>query len=101
MGRPTRTRAAPSSRVVRLEEWEKGVIKPHEHTLSGPKADRLDLLRATRTQVSPVYCLYRRARRRAAVKLTAGDRSTTSRPTASATSSRGRRPKRDRGVRRR
>lgn len=45
--------------VVRLEEWEKGVIKPHEHTLSGPKADRLELLRATRTQVSPVYCLYR------------------------------------------
>lgn len=45
--------------AVRLEEWEKGIIKPHEHTLSGPKADRLDLLRATRTQVSPVYCLYR------------------------------------------
>jgi uncharacterized protein (DUF1015 family) len=46
--------------AVRLEEWEKGVIKPHEHTLSGPKADRLDLLRATRTQVSPVYSVYRR-----------------------------------------
>jgi len=46
--------------VIRLEEWEKGIIKPHEHTLSGPKQDRLDLLRATRTQVSPAYCLYRR-----------------------------------------
>jgi uncharacterized protein (DUF1015 family) len=45
--------------AVRLEKWDKGVIKPHEHTLSGPKADRLELLRATRTQVSPVYCLYR------------------------------------------
>jgi uncharacterized protein (DUF1015 family) len=45
--------------AVRLEEWDKGVIKPHEHTLSGPKADRLELLRTTRTQVSPVYCLYR------------------------------------------
>ncbi len=45
--------------VVRLEAWDAGVIKPHEHTLSGPKADRLELLRATRTQVSPVYCLYR------------------------------------------
>jgi uncharacterized protein (DUF1015 family) len=45
--------------AVRLEAWEKGVIKPHEHTLSGPKADRLELLRAARTQVSPVYCLYR------------------------------------------
>jgi uncharacterized protein (DUF1015 family) len=45
--------------AVRLEPWDAGVIKPHERTLSGPKADRLDLLRATRTQVSPVYCLYR------------------------------------------
>lgn len=44
---------------VRLEEWEKGVIKPHEYTLSGPRDDRLDLLRATRTQVSPLYALYR------------------------------------------
>ena len=35
------------------------MIKPHERTLSGPKADRLELLRATRTQISPVYCLYR------------------------------------------
>ena len=45
--------------AVRLEPWDAGVIKPHEHTLSGPKADRLDLLRATATQISPVYCLYR------------------------------------------
>jgi uncharacterized protein (DUF1015 family) len=45
--------------TVRLEEWEKGIIKPHEQTLSGPKADRLDLLRDTRTQVSPVYGLFR------------------------------------------
>jgi uncharacterized protein (DUF1015 family) len=56
--------------VVRLEEWEKHVIKPHEHTLSGPKADRLELLRATRTQVSPVYCLYRPQRAARPVKLT-------------------------------
>jgi uncharacterized protein (DUF1015 family) len=42
-----------------LEPWDRGVIKPHEHTLSGPKADRLDLLRATGTQISPVYCVYR------------------------------------------
>lgn len=44
--------------AVRLEEWAKGVVKPHEHTLSGPKQDRLELLRTARTQVSPVYCLY-------------------------------------------
>jgi uncharacterized protein (DUF1015 family) len=45
--------------VVRLEPWSRGIVKPHEHTRSAPKSDRLSLLRATRTQVSPVYCLYR------------------------------------------
>jgi uncharacterized protein (DUF1015 family) len=45
--------------VVRLEEWDTGVIRPHERTLAGPKEDRLALLRATRTHISPVYCLYR------------------------------------------
>lgn len=45
--------------ALRLEEWERGVIKPHERTLARPKADRLQLLTTTRTQVSPVYCLYR------------------------------------------
>lgn len=45
--------------AVRLEGWDKGIIKPHEHTLANPKADRMNLLRATRTQVSPVYSLYR------------------------------------------
>ncbi len=45
--------------ALRLEEWSKGVVKPHEHTLANPKADRLKLLRATRTQISPVYSLFR------------------------------------------
>jgi uncharacterized protein (DUF1015 family) len=45
--------------AVRLEEWDKGIVKPHEHTLANPKADRMELLRATRTQVSPVYSLFR------------------------------------------
>jgi uncharacterized protein (DUF1015 family) len=45
--------------ALRLEEWEKGIVRPHEHTLAKPKADRLDLLRATRTQISPVYGLFR------------------------------------------
>lgn len=45
--------------AVRLEPWDAGVVKPHEHTLSNPKADRMSLLRATQTQVSPVYCIFR------------------------------------------
>lgn len=44
---------------VRIEPFAAGIIRPHEFTLSGPKEDRLRLLGATHTQVSPVYCLYR------------------------------------------
>jgi uncharacterized protein (DUF1015 family) len=45
--------------VVRilLEPWGDGV-RPHEHTMPGPKADRLALLHATRTQLSPILAVY-------------------------------------------
>ena len=42
---------------VLLEPWGDG-IRPHEHTMPGPKADRLELLRATRTQLSPILAVY-------------------------------------------
>jgi uncharacterized protein (DUF1015 family) len=42
---------------VLLEPWGDGV-RPHEHTMPGPKADRLALLHATRTQLSPILSLY-------------------------------------------
>ena len=42
---------------VLLEPWGDGV-RPHEHTMPGPKADRLGLLRATRTQLSPILAIY-------------------------------------------
>jgi len=42
---------------VRLEPWGPG-MRPHEHTMPGPKEDRLGLLRATRTQLSPILVLY-------------------------------------------
>lgn len=45
--------------LVRLEEWEKGVILPHEHTLPEPKDDRLRLLKAIKANISPVYGLYK------------------------------------------
>lgn len=44
---------------VRLEPWDKGVVRPHEHTLTAPKEDRLRLLRHCRTSFSPVFALYR------------------------------------------
>ncbi len=42
---------------VRLEPFESGVIRPHEYTMAPAKADRLALLRATRTNVSPILAL--------------------------------------------
>src|SRR5438105_1130394 len=43
---------------VRLEPFGQGRIYPHEETLSGPKADRLKLFRATAMNLSPVFGLY-------------------------------------------
>ncbi len=40
-----------------LEPFGTGV-RAHEHTMSGPKAERLALLRATRTQFSPILAIY-------------------------------------------
>jgi uncharacterized protein (DUF1015 family) len=45
--------------AVRLEPFDRRVVLPHERTLSGPKEDRRRLMRATRTQISPVFALYR------------------------------------------
>ncbi len=42
---------------VLLEPYGDGV-RAHEHTMPGPRADRLALLRAARTQLSPVLALY-------------------------------------------
>jgi uncharacterized protein (DUF1015 family) len=44
--------------AVRLVDWSKRVVLPHEHTLSGPKADRLALLRACAANFSPVFLLH-------------------------------------------
>jgi uncharacterized protein (DUF1015 family) len=44
--------------AVHLEEWDSRVIRPHENTLPTPKADRFSLMRATNTNVSPIYSTY-------------------------------------------
>ena len=36
----------------------RGGVHPHEQTFSGPKEDRLKLMRATATQLSPIFGLY-------------------------------------------
>ena len=43
---------------LRAEPYESGAVLPHERTHSGPKEGRLRLLRATRTQLEPIFLLY-------------------------------------------
>jgi len=43
---------------IRLEPFENGVVRPHEKTFSRVRADRLDLMKASRTNFSPIYALY-------------------------------------------
>ncbi|HEX7294049.1 MAG TPA: DUF1015 domain-containing protein [Solirubrobacterales bacterium] len=42
---------------VRVEDFDAGQVLPHERTLPGPKKDRLDLTRATRHNLSPIFSL--------------------------------------------
>jgi uncharacterized protein (DUF1015 family) len=48
-----------------LEEYSAGVIYRHEHTLSGPKADRLELLRHTQISTGQLFLIYSDAQKRA------------------------------------
>ena len=43
---------------VRLEEWDKMVIRPHEGTLAEPRHDRLSLLWALQANTSPILALF-------------------------------------------
>jgi uncharacterized protein (DUF1015 family) len=43
---------------LRAEPYENRVVLPHERTHSGPKEGRLRLLRATQTQLEPIFLLY-------------------------------------------
>lgn len=44
--------------AVTLEPWERGIVVPHEETTPGPKQDRMRLLEACQTNISPVMALY-------------------------------------------
>ena len=43
---------------LRLREFSEGVVLPHEKTLSGPKADRLELFKQVRANLSPIFSLF-------------------------------------------
>lgn len=55
-GEPRRRRGIVAR--VRVEPYEAGVVLPHEQTFEASAAKRLEVLRATRTKLSPVLLLY-------------------------------------------
>ncbi len=44
--------------LLHLEDYERRIVRPHEQTLAGPKADRLKLIRASRANLSSVFLLF-------------------------------------------
>ncbi len=60
----------------RVEDYSSGVVFRHEQTLSGPKADRLELLRHTRTHTGQLFMLYSDAAARVDALLDAAARGT-------------------------
>ena len=44
--------------IAQLEDYANKIVFPHERTLTGPKKDRLELLRHTRTHFEQIFMLY-------------------------------------------
>ena len=59
----THTRRAFTA-ALQLTEFDEGIILPHERTFSGPKADRLNLTRATQAAWGHIFILYPDAQNR-------------------------------------
>jgi uncharacterized protein (DUF1015 family) len=66
-GRPAATRLTRRGLITlaRIEDYSAGVVFRHEHTLAGPKADRLELLRHTRAHTGQLFMLYADSQRNA------------------------------------
>ncbi len=60
--------------LVKLEEWSKMVVRPHEGTLAEPKGDRLSLLWALQANTSPILALFEDRRGRVSSLLAAQSR---------------------------
>src|SRR6202158_2702293 len=57
-GSQTPTERRGSIGLAGIEEYPAGVVFRHEQTLAKPKADRLDLLRASRAHFGQIFMLY-------------------------------------------
>ncbi len=44
--------------ALELSRFDEGIVLPHERTHSGPKVDRLNLMRATQTNFGHIFMLY-------------------------------------------
>jgi uncharacterized protein (DUF1015 family) len=66
---------------IELSPFSARVVLPHEHTLSGPKVDRFNLIKTTRAHFSQIFSLYRDAQGEAEAVL---ERATTGAPTVDA-----------------
>jgi uncharacterized protein (DUF1015 family) len=44
--------------AVRIEGYEKKIILPHENTMSRPIEDRLNLMKASRSNMEPIFAIY-------------------------------------------
>jgi uncharacterized protein (DUF1015 family) len=64
--------------LLGLEEFGAGAVVPHERTMTGPKADRLALMRACQAQLSPIFfiCSDPQARLREFMEESARDEAT-------------------------
>jgi uncharacterized protein (DUF1015 family) len=60
--------------LVKLEEWDTMVVRPHEGTFSGPREDRLNLLRTLRADTSPIMGLYQDAEGRVSKEMESASR---------------------------
>jgi uncharacterized protein (DUF1015 family) len=43
---------------LKLEDFDKGIIMPHEFTFNRPREDRLNLMRACRANFDQIFCVY-------------------------------------------
>ena len=60
---------------VRLEEWDRMIVRPHEGTLAEPKTDRVSLLWALQANTSPILALFEDQRQQVSSVLAAQERS--------------------------
>ncbi len=68
-GRGNKRRRLGFYALAGLESFGDGSVHAHEHTMSGPKADRLRLLRTTRSNLEPIFFLYEDEKQSALQKL--------------------------------